>query len=134
MRARILLTAMVVAIVAWGVLAAGCKSEPQPGKPSTAPAAVMPKTEIAQKLCPVTGDLINRNIFVDYDGRRIYLCCDMCPAQFKKDPEKFLKKLDEQMRSGGSSMAPGAAVPTSAGQAAMFTCLMHSDVKSDKAG
>jgi Cu+-exporting ATPase len=124
---------MVVAIVAWGVLAAGCKSEPQPGKPSTAPAAVMPKAEIAQKLCPVTGELINRNIFVDYDGRRIYFCCDMCPAQFKKDPEKFLKKLDEQMASGAGAKAPEAAAPA-AGQAAAYTCPMHPDVKSDKPG
>ena len=99
----------------------------------SSPAAVMPKAEIAQKLCPVTGELINRNIFVDYDGRRIYFCCDMCPAQFKKEPEKFLKKLDEQMKAGGSAMAPGATAPAP-GQAVVYTCPMHLDVKSDKPG
>jgi Cu+-exporting ATPase len=58
----------------------------------------------------------------------------MCPPQFKKDPEKFLKKLDEQMKAGAGAKPPEAAVPAPAGQAAMFTCPMHPDVKSDKPG
>ncbi|MCX5683776.1 MAG: YHS domain-containing protein [Planctomycetota bacterium] len=128
MKARILLVAVVAAALTWGILAAGCKSEPQPGKTGAASGT----TEIAQKLCPVTGDPISKDIFVDYNGRRIYFCCNMCPAEFKKDPEKYIKKMDEQMKAGGASMAPGAAVPASTGQAAMFTCPMHPDVKSDK--
>jgi YHS domain-containing protein len=130
MKSRILLTAVVAVAVAWGVLAAGCKSEPQ-APTGKAPPIPVAKTEIAQKLCPVTGEAINPNIFVDYDGRRIYFCCDMCPAQFKKEPEKFLKKLDEQMKTGGSGMSPGAAAPAP-GQAVVYTCPMHPDVKSDK--
>jgi YHS domain-containing protein len=134
MKSRILLVAVLAAAVAWGVLAAGCKSEPPGGgKPGAAPAAAPAKAEIAQKLCPVTGELINRNIFVDYDGRRVYFCCDMCPPQFKKDPEKYLKKLDEQMASGAGAKVPEAAAPVP-GQAVVYTCPMHPDVKSDKAG
>jgi len=133
MKSRILLTAVVAVAVAWGVLAAGCKSESQPAPTGKAPPVSFAKAEIAQKLCPVTGELINPNIFVDYDGRRIYFCCDMCPAQFKKEPEKFLKKLDEQMKAGGSAMAPGATAPAP-GQAVVYTCPMHLDVKSDKPG
>ena len=132
MKSRILLAAVVVAAVTWGVLAAGCKSEP-PAPTGKAPAMSFGKAEIAQKLCPVTGELINPNIFVDYDGRRIYFCCDMCPPQFKKDPEKFLKKLDEQMKTGGSGMSPGAAAPAP-GEAVVYTCPMHPEVKSDTPG
>jgi YHS domain-containing protein len=132
MKARILLVAMVAVALTWGILAAGCKTESQPAPTGKAPPMPFAKTEIAQKLCPVTGELINPNIFVDYDGRRVYFCCDMCPPQFKKDPEKFLKKLDEQMRSGGSEKAPAAAAPAPAGQVVMYTCPMHPDVKSDK--
>jgi len=131
MKSRILLAAVVVVAVAWGVLAAGCKSESQPAPTGKAPPVSFAKAEIAQKLCPVTGELINPNIFVDYDGRRIYFCCDMCPPQFKKDPEKFLKKLDEQMKTGGSGMSPGAAAPAP-DQAVVYTCPMHPEVKSDK--
>ncbi|MCX5677428.1 MAG: YHS domain-containing protein [Planctomycetota bacterium] len=140
MRARILLAGMIVAAVAWGVLAAGCKSEPQEGsKPGTAAVGWAGKGEIAQKLCPVTGEPINPKIFIDYDGRRIYFCCDMCPPMFKKDPEKYLKKLDEQMKSGAAAPGAGAkaleaAVPAAAGEAVVYTCPMHPDVKSDKPG
>jgi len=129
MKARILLVAVVAVALTWGILAAGCKPESQPAPTGKAPA----KAEIAQKLCPVMGGPINPNIFVDYNGRRIYFCCDMCPPQFKKDPEKFLKKLDEQMKATGSVKPPEAAAPA-AGQAVVYTCPMHPDVKSDKPG
>jgi len=133
-KTRILYAGVVAAAVAWGVLAAGCKSEPQPAATGKAPAAAVAKTEIAQKLCPVTGDAINPDIFVDYNGRRIYFCCDMCPPQFKKEPEKYLKKLDEQMKSGAGAKPPEAAAPAVAGEAVVYTCPMHPDVKSDKPG
>jgi YHS domain-containing protein len=61
------------------------------GEAATAP------TPVTQKLCPVTGDPIDPKIHVDYNRRRIYFCCEMCPPIFRKDPEKYLKKLDEQM-------------------------------------
>jgi YHS domain-containing protein len=90
-----------VAVMALGVIG-GCKKEtPQP-----APKAPAAATEIAQKLCPVMGDPINPEIYVDYQGRRIYFCCSMCPETFKKDPEKYLKKLDEQMKEAAPQAAP----------------------------
>ena len=49
---------------------------------------------VPQKTCPVMGGAIDKNIYVDYKGQRIYFCCNGCPAQFKKDPEKYLKKLE----------------------------------------
>lgn len=52
-------------------------------------------TGIMQEKCPVMGDPItNRNFFTDYQGKRIYFCCAACPEEFKKDPGKYLKKLD----------------------------------------
>jgi YHS domain-containing protein len=33
---------------------------------------------------------------MDYKGQRIYFCCQGCDAEFKKDPEKYLKKIKEQ--------------------------------------
>jgi len=49
-----------------------------------------------QEYCPVMGGKINRDIYVDYQGKRIYFCCPACPPEFRKDPEKYLKKLEEQ--------------------------------------
>ncbi|MHC5036500.1 MAG: YHS domain-containing protein [Planctomycetota bacterium] len=48
-----------------------------------------------QQRCPVMGNPINKEVYVDYQGKRVYFCCPGCDAKFKKDPEKWLKKLAE---------------------------------------
>jgi len=62
--------------------------------------------ESVQKNCPVTGEPINKQVFTDYKGRRVYFCCPACVALFKKDPDKYLSKLQAQSEttkeSGGS--------------------------------
>ena len=52
--------------------------------------------ESVQKNCPVTGEPINKQVFTDYKGRRVYFCCPACVEPFKKDPEKYLTKLQAQ--------------------------------------
>ncbi len=47
-----------------------------------------------QTLCPIMGGQINTNMFVDAEGKRVYFCCGGCPAEFKKDPAKFIKKME----------------------------------------
>ncbi len=49
-----------------------------------------------QTLCPVLGGNVDQKVFVDYQGKRIYFCCKGCDAEFRKDPEKFMKKIQEQ--------------------------------------
>ena len=51
--------------------------------------------EKAQTKCPVMGWDIDKSRFVDYKGNRIYFCCASCPEEFKKDPEKYIKKLKD---------------------------------------
>lgn len=48
-----------------------------------------------QKTCPVMGNSINKDVYVDYYDKRVYFCCGMCTKEFLKTPEKYLKKLDE---------------------------------------
>ena len=47
-----------------------------------------------QILCPIMGNPINKDIYTDYNSKRIYFCCDGCPAEFEKDPEKYMKILE----------------------------------------
>jgi YHS domain-containing protein len=49
-----------------------------------------------QTVCPVLGGNIDRKVYVDYQGNRIYFCCTGCDAEFQKDPGKYLKKIQEQ--------------------------------------
>ena len=46
-----------------------------------------------QTACPVMGGNINKELYVDYKGERVYFCCAGCPETFKKNPEKYMKKL-----------------------------------------
>ncbi|MBI5400453.1 YHS domain-containing protein [Candidatus Saganbacteria bacterium] len=45
--------------------------------------------------CPVTGDKVNpatAMLKTVYKGKTYYFCCPGCPEQFKKNPEKYIKK------------------------------------------
>ena len=64
-------------------------------------AAETEEPAIAQQLCPVMGGPINKENFVDHDGRRVYFCCAGCETAFLQDPEKYLKVLDEQLGQAG---------------------------------
>ena len=39
------------------------------------------------------GGAIDRSIFADYQGKRIYFCCPGCDKKFKVDPERYLRTL-----------------------------------------
>jgi len=53
-------------------------------------------SDTKQEKCPVRGGTINKDVYTDYQGKRIYFCCPPCIANFKKDPEKYMKKLEEE--------------------------------------
>lgn len=51
------------------------------------------------KTCIVSGDTLGemgKPAVYEYKGREIKFCCKSCISDFKKDPDKFLKKIDEQ--------------------------------------
>jgi len=44
----------------------------------------------------ISGKPINKNIYTDYQGIRIYFCCANSQRSFESDPEKYIQKLKEQ--------------------------------------
>ncbi len=50
-----------------------------------------------QTLCPVMGNPINKEVYADYQGQRVYFCCPGCDSTFLENPEKYLS----QMRAEG---------------------------------
>lgn len=50
-----------------------------------------------QKTCPVSGKPVNKNTFIEYEGQKVYFCCNECPAKFKASPEKHLPALYRQI-------------------------------------
>ncbi len=56
--------------------------------------AAKDKNAKKQTVCPVTGKAIDKKVFVDYKGSRIYFCCSECIKDFNKDPNKYIKKIE----------------------------------------
>ncbi|GBE01529.1 copper-transporting P-type ATPase [bacterium BMS3Abin08] len=44
---------------------------------------------------PVCGRKMNPNkahITIEHGGKKYYLCCPLCQAEFEKNPEKYIKQ------------------------------------------
>lgn len=76
--------------------------------------AIAQQTE-EKVVCPVSGKEIKKSeakATYEYQGKVYYFCCEKCKEKFVKNPEKYIQKKEKTV----------------------YTCPMHSDVKSDKPG
>lgn len=73
-------------ILTAGLLLGAMAGADEAKKPAPAP---QPQTK-----CPVMGGDINKSLYVDADGKRIYVCCGGCIDAVKKNPQKFIKELE----------------------------------------
>ena len=48
-----------------------------------------------QTTCPVMGGKINKDVSVEYEGKKVYFCCGGCDDKFLADPEKYIAKLPQ---------------------------------------
>lgn len=73
--------------------ATNCCSSAQ--DPETAPAPQKRKVASLspQSTCPISGRELNKDVYVDYEGHRIYFCCAGCPKKFKEFPDGALFKM-----------------------------------------
>ena len=53
------------------------------------------KTVKKQTVCPIMGGAVETDIYADANGKRVYFCCKGCIAEFKKDPAKYIDKLEK---------------------------------------
>ncbi len=71
-------------------------------------AGAYPDEEKADKkkdvaFCPVggIGHDINKEVTVAFEGGKVSFCCEDCPAEFKKTPEKFAANARHQLLATG---------------------------------
>lgn len=48
-----------------------------------------------QNKCPVSGEDIDRDQSVEYEGKKVYFCCEKCVKAFNTEPKKFVDKLPQ---------------------------------------
>jgi hypothetical protein len=82
---------MIAGTVLLSALLASAQESVKPGTVQSASVAVQ-----AQANCPVMGGAINKELFVEQDGVRIYTCCKGCIAPLKKDFATYRAKLEKE--------------------------------------
>jgi len=70
----------------------GCKKS-EPAAP--AETEEVAATAVEQTICPVMEGAINKAIFTEYKGKKVYFCCAECKEKFEKDPEKYIAQLPQ---------------------------------------
>ena len=100
-----LITMLLLAglLLAGSVFVYGCKkSEPEPTEPAV-PTAKQAAEDTASQVvqaveqteCPVMGGAINKALFTEYKGKKVYFCCDGCKEKFEEAPEQYIAKLPQ---------------------------------------
>ena len=87
-----------------GLLILGCEKKesqtPEPAAVETKQVAEKQSdtasAEKPQTICPIMGGKINKALFADHDGKRVYFCCAGCQEPFKKDPAKYIKQMEDK--------------------------------------
>ncbi len=90
----------IVTVSVATIFVIGCGSKETPQKEEAKP-AIEQKAETGtqelqpQKVCPVMGGAIDKSIYVDKDGQRIYMCCEHCRKELTEKFDENVKKLAE---------------------------------------
>lgn len=76
-----------------GLLVAGCAGDEETPAPVDAGVVDVQLVAGTQTLCPIMGNPISEDVFMDYQGDRVYFCCAGCQEKFAAEPEKYLKQM-----------------------------------------
>ncbi len=71
---------------------------------------------VPQTVCPVMGGEINKTLFADYKGKRLYACCAECLPKIQKDPAKFVKQLEAEGITLAKTPVPQTVCPILGGK------------------
>ena len=102
-RRLMLAVAVTTATLLLGVWAAS--AEPPACGPAGCALAAAPAAK-AQTTCPVMGGKINKALYADVKGQRVYVCCGGCIKAVKVDPDKYLKKITDNGETALALAAP----------------------------
>ena len=88
----VMIAGLVAAAAAGPACSKSCASSCGAGKQAKAPEQKVLKE---QTTCPVMGKKVDKNLYADVNGKRVYVCCQGCIAAVKADPDKYLARIAE---------------------------------------
>ena len=74
-------------------VANGCKKKSEPA--TSAETEQKTQAVIEQTICPVMEAPINKELYTEYKGKKVYFCCPGCKGKFEQAPEQYLSKLPQ---------------------------------------
>jgi YHS domain-containing protein len=87
-RTHVVTVLLVAGVLVVGIVVLnGCKEKSESSAAASA--------GIEQTTCPVMGEAINKSVYTEYNGKKVYFCCAGCVAKFKADPDKYIAKLPQ---------------------------------------
>jgi len=90
------ITLLATGLIITLLVISGCQKKTESAAPPPAAEAnATASADTEQKICPVMEMPIDKNIFVEYQGKKVYFCCGQCKAEFEKEPEKYISKLPQ---------------------------------------
>jgi hypothetical protein len=92
---RKILTALAILCMLMAVTTSISCSSRDRGEQNQEKTETSTPAKIYQMRDAFSGKLVNRRIYTDYEGKRIYFCCPNSRDDFLKDPEKYINKFKE---------------------------------------
>lgn len=61
--------------------------------------------DAGNKICPVTGEQIDEvaKATYEHEGKIYNFCCSMCIDEFKKEPQKYIDKVNQELQDSQSA-------------------------------
>ena len=61
--------------------------------------------DVGNAICPVSGEFISdvgagNGVQIEHEGKIYNVCCKFCAKDFKKNPEKFIKIIENNLTEG----------------------------------
>ena len=95
--ALVIMGLMITSVVSFAGTGSSCSME----KPvsATAPASDSKAINLKNKVCPVLGEKIDEanKVPYEYNGKVYDFCCTSCVDEFKKDPAKYIDKVNQEL-------------------------------------
>lgn len=90
---NLIMLLLVSILILTTVSLTGCKKKTEPAEPTETKEVV--SETIEQKTCPVMEAPINKELYTEYKGKKVYFCCPGCKEKFEKEPDKYTSKLPQ---------------------------------------
>lgn len=111
----------------------GCipKFQKDPGKYATKVAAqrkALADRAKVQVTCPVSKEPVDPEVFVESNGKKVYLCCKGCASKYEKDPAKYAAGLANSYSYQttcpvmGEAINPKVSTTLSTGETIYYCC------------